>query len=169
MKSIDTIYKGYKFRSRLEARYAVFFDVLGIRWEYEVEGYVFEDGGCYLPDFWLPSFNGGMYVEVKAEDFSTTERELCWKLCDESQFGVWLAKGKPDFTLWEVFYYVKGEPVMGDGIPCFGRFKNRMFAMPGMGKPGEVVSPVWHTSFGKKYKSAVEAAKQARFEHGEKP
>lgn len=26
IKAIDTIYKGYKFRSRLEARWAVFFD-----------------------------------------------------------------------------------------------------------------------------------------------
>jgi len=59
--------------------------------------------------------------------------------------------------------------MMGDGIPCFGRFKNRMFANSGMGKAGELVDfETWHPSFGKKYKQAVELAKQARFEHGQK-
>ena len=36
---IPTRYKGYHFRSRLEARWAVFFDYLGLDWEYEPEGY----------------------------------------------------------------------------------------------------------------------------------
>lgn len=30
MKAIETRYKGYRFRSRLEARWAVFFDALGL-------------------------------------------------------------------------------------------------------------------------------------------
>ena len=34
MKPIETEYKGYRFRSRLEARWAVFFDALNIKWEY---------------------------------------------------------------------------------------------------------------------------------------
>lgn len=38
MQAIQTRYKGYHFRSRLEARWAVFFDTLGILWEYEKEG-----------------------------------------------------------------------------------------------------------------------------------
>jgi hypothetical protein len=66
MKAIETIYKGYRFRSRLEARWAVFFDALDIKWEYEKEGYEKNDNGVicsYLPDFYLPEF--GMHVEVK--------------------------------------------------------------------------------------------------------
>jgi hypothetical protein len=51
MKAIETEYKGYLFRSRLEARWAVFFDSLGLSWEYEPEGFDFEDGTRYLPDF----------------------------------------------------------------------------------------------------------------------
>ena len=39
IKAIETMYKGYHFRSRLEARWAVFFDTLGIPWKYENEGY----------------------------------------------------------------------------------------------------------------------------------
>ena len=30
IKAIETYYKGYRFRSRLEARWAVFFDAAGI-------------------------------------------------------------------------------------------------------------------------------------------
>lgn len=51
MKPIETVYRGYRFRSRLEARWAVFFDALGLRWEYEPEGFEFDDGTRYLPDF----------------------------------------------------------------------------------------------------------------------
>lgn len=51
IKPIQTIYNGYHFRSRLEARWAVFFDALNIKYEYEPEGYVLPNGTCYLPDF----------------------------------------------------------------------------------------------------------------------
>ena len=54
MKAIDTIYNGYKFRSRLEARWAVFFDAAGIKYEYEPEGFDLGGGCLYLPDFYLP-------------------------------------------------------------------------------------------------------------------
>lgn len=47
---IQTRYKGYLFRSRLESRWAVYFDLLGLTWQYEPEG--FRMGSvCYLPDF----------------------------------------------------------------------------------------------------------------------
>lgn len=65
IKAIETKYKGYKFRSRLEARWAVFFDSAQIPWEYEKEGYTLRTGECYLPDFYLPEQN--IFVEVKGE------------------------------------------------------------------------------------------------------
>lgn len=64
IKAIQTEYKGYKFRSRLEARWAVFFDAAGIKWEYEPQGFECEDGTRYLPDFYLPDYD--WYAEVKA-------------------------------------------------------------------------------------------------------
>ncbi len=72
VKSLPTRYAGCHFRSRLEARWAVFFDALNIEWQYEPEGFV----GCYdkpyLPDFYLPNVHaneyGGVYVEVKGSD-----------------------------------------------------------------------------------------------------
>ncbi len=64
IKAIETRYKGYRFRSRLEARWAVFFDAAEIDWQYEVEG--FDLGGRhYLPDFWLPSHE--IFIEIKPD------------------------------------------------------------------------------------------------------
>jgi hypothetical protein len=62
--AIETQYAGHLFRSRLEARWAVFFDSLGIEWKYEQEGYEVE-GYRYLPDFFLP--RGNVWVEVKGD------------------------------------------------------------------------------------------------------
>ena len=71
MKAIETEYAGVRFRSRLEARWAVFFDTVGIQWEYEPEAFRLSDGSGYLPDFRLlePSCIQGMpfFTEVKPE------------------------------------------------------------------------------------------------------
>lgn len=63
MKAINTLYKNCLFRSRLEARWAVFFDALDIEWEYEKEGYDLGGGVWFLPDFWMPSFH--CFWEIK--------------------------------------------------------------------------------------------------------
>ena len=77
MKAIQTEYKGYLFRSRLEARWAVFFDASGVRWEYEPEGYDLGDGIYYLPDFLLHGVDGrdggDLYVEVKGKAVSAAQ------------------------------------------------------------------------------------------------
>jgi hypothetical protein len=65
IKPIETRYKGYRFRSRLEARWAVFFDAIGIEWEYEKEGFTNDEGDYYLPDFYLPETK--TWVEVKGD------------------------------------------------------------------------------------------------------
>lgn len=67
IQPIQTRYAGHHFRSRLEARWAVLFDALGIRWEYEPQGYrVGPDRKPYLPDFWLPKER--LWVEVKGTE-----------------------------------------------------------------------------------------------------
>lgn len=66
VKAIETKYAGCKFRSRLEARWAVFFDAVGVIYKYENEGFEWNFNGRkerYLPDFYLPEW--GVYVEVK--------------------------------------------------------------------------------------------------------
>lgn len=66
MKTIQTAYKGYHFRSRLEARWAVFFDALGLKWEYEPEGFELPFVGSYLPDFRVISPQGHVqWYEIK--------------------------------------------------------------------------------------------------------
>lgn len=60
--AIETPYKGYRFRSRLEARWAVAFDALGLTWAYEPEGYDLGNGTLYLPDFLLNGLN--LWVEI---------------------------------------------------------------------------------------------------------
>ncbi|WP_069751630.1 hypothetical protein [Streptomyces sp. EN16] len=67
IKPIETRYASHRFRSRLEARWAVFFDTLGLRWEYEPQGYlVGPERKPYLPDFWLPKER--LWVEVKGSE-----------------------------------------------------------------------------------------------------
>lgn len=63
IKAIDTKYNGYIHRSRLEARWSVFFVTLGIEYVYEMEGYNLGKGLYYLPDFYLPKYDA--YIEVK--------------------------------------------------------------------------------------------------------
>lgn len=70
IKAIETEYAGHRFRSRLEARWAVFFDHMQIAWEYEAEGYEMSDGTRYLPDFRLSSLWLRPFVEVKGSQDS---------------------------------------------------------------------------------------------------
>ena len=67
IKAIETEYKGYRFRSRLEARWAVFFETMGIPWDYETEGFEV-DGTRYLPDFRLRGIRDEFFVEIKPLD-----------------------------------------------------------------------------------------------------
>ncbi len=62
-----TYYKNRLFRSRLEARWACFFDFL--RWENEYEPEPFK---TWSPDFLLQEF-GGIYLEVKPYGLWTDE------------------------------------------------------------------------------------------------
>lgn len=79
IKAIETRYRGYHFRSRLEARWAVFFDALGVRWEYEPEGFILPSGEWYLPDFrvWTPQQKPTWY-EIKPN----TEDRFSSKIAD---------------------------------------------------------------------------------------
>ena len=60
MNAIETTYRGYKFRSRLEAKWACVFDQFGWQWEYEPI-----DLNGYIPDFVLLWPHGQTLCEVK--------------------------------------------------------------------------------------------------------
>jgi len=67
---LETRYHGCRFRSRLEARWAVFFDKLGIPWQYEPQGFQIGEE-TYLPDFYLPQSKTWVEVKGAEEDFLT--------------------------------------------------------------------------------------------------
>jgi hypothetical protein len=93
MDPIDTAYRGDYFRSRTEARWAVFFSTMDIEYEYEPQGYDL-DGLYYLPDFWLPGWE--MWVEVKgAEDYSYKELKKAHRLSTQSGSPVVMILGRP--------------------------------------------------------------------------
>lgn len=101
--AIPTEYKGYKFRSRTEARWAVFFDTLGIRWDYEFQGFSLGAKHIrYLPDFYMPDWN--KYVEIKPLD--TIKREEVEKAALLVQY-----EGKPVVMLlgqpWPEAYVIR--------------------------------------------------------------
>lgn len=77
IKAIETNYAGCRFRSRLEARWAVFFDHLSIPWEYEAQGYDI-GGRRYLPDFRIEAALGKqrnpVLVEVKGEESGVDQK-----------------------------------------------------------------------------------------------
>ena len=80
IKAIDTSYKGFLFRSRLEARWAVFFDALGLDWEYESEGFELPDGTRYLPDFCVRTPQGNpIWYEIKPERVTSDMKHASFK------------------------------------------------------------------------------------------
>ncbi len=62
MRALEATYKDQRFRSRLEAKWCIFWDALAVRWEYEPEALEL-DGFAYIPDFWLPDYK--VWVEIK--------------------------------------------------------------------------------------------------------
>ena len=110
IKAIETRYAGYLFRSRLEARWACFFDALGIRWEYEKEGYDLGEAGWYLPDFWLPGQQ--CFVEIKGAECSDKDRAKCAALNEQSGYSVFIAVGNIGDHDWIEFGgYTTTKPV----------------------------------------------------------
>lgn len=195
LKAIETKYKGYRFRSRLEARWAVFFDALGIRFEYEKEGFDLEDVGRYLPDFWLPQVN--MWAEVKPSTFTYNELKRCWALQEMTGHEIVLLDGPPDFRSYFTYNHLptdylmnaEGEisritdggypgeeydlPVPWNDVIVSNGYLNegRFFANTGFSNWPRTLAwePVTYTGahdHPEQYRDAVFAARSARFEHG---
>ena len=170
IKAIETVYKGYRFRSRLEARWAVFFDALGIHYRYELEG-LNTQYGKYLPDFWLPHSleefakqGWGFWVEIKSILPNEPEKlNRFIAAAYETQTNALLFVGDP----WPNEYQVFKLSVTHRDVPCV--FRGLQFRQDGFHI--HLSSPDGFTShptvFGKSLSAAYTAARQARFEHGE--
>lgn len=95
MRALPTWYGGYRFRSRLEARWALFLTRVGLDWQYEPQGFLVGqadgDPRPYLPDFYVPTAQ--LYLEVKPSfaDRVDPEGVRRWEL-----FAAELAEQYPD-------------------------------------------------------------------------
>lgn len=180
IKPIETVFKGFKFRSRLEARWAVFFETLGIPWEYEKEGYDL-NGTWYLPDFFLPtvglrsSGKPGIWIEVKSLEHKGTAEETAkyFNLYRATGYPLVLYKGIPEYQMEAGYQH--GGSSGGEGwwdnymnfCKCFkcGCIKvefleSNYMDCPKCGSHCDTDHP--------DLLAAIEAARQARFEHGER-
>lgn len=167
IKAIETEYNGYRFRSRLEARWAVFFDACGIEYVYEPEGFELGNGLRYLPDFYLP--NDDVWIEIKGKKLSDAEREkiiqFCKLKCD-------VKNGGSRFRLLEG--NIPKEPIMIKDVPsipffCCVPIKD----LPDVDSEDDslvFVLGLWTRCWNyEDVKFGLLKARQARFEHGEKP
>lgn len=97
IKAIETRYAGCRFRSRTEARWAVFMDHLDIPWEYEPQGYVLEDGTAYLPDFLVyPNTDAAFWFEVKGTFPLDEELDKARGLAVGTGISCFVYWGKPE-------------------------------------------------------------------------
>lgn len=197
MKAIETKYNGYRFRSRTEARWAVFFDSLGLRYDYEKEGFDL-DGEWYLPDFWLPhgcamSAIGeeDFHIEIKPAPPTENEELKATRLAQQSRRPVFVFFGTPwlpdaDRHAWGYF------PMANNGnrhhmtfawtecpvchrceVSAYGRVAN-LSCMCSSGIEGEFNDETGEDTRrfvigtqGTRLVPAYNAARQARFEHGQ--
>lgn len=127
MKAIETRYNGQLFRSRLEARWAVLMDVLGVRHQYEPEGFRFDveaEPVLYLPDFYLPDFSA--WLEIKPTMPTGREQQKCALLAAGHSTRVYLLAGQlPDidctlFYGWPDGFVEEHERYAWDGRELFG-------------------------------------------------
>ena len=173
---IETEYKGYRFRSRLEARWAVFFDACGAEWEYEPEGFDLGNGLYYLPDFLLHNvwaknyYFGDLWIEVKGK----------MKISDAIKIQTFCRKAPiivlgniPDDNSTNDFFtrmcwgeqsygvdFFNFSTIIGDNYPALpGVLPNGHFAILGSDYDADDEATI----------KAYKVARQARFEHGENP
>ena len=147
LKPIETHYAGCRFRSRIEARWAVFFDQVDIPWAYESQGFALPSGP-YLPDFLLwpeyPTVSG--WFEVKGALPTSREKALAQELAEATGQVVWLAFGDMPRDS------ASGNPMLG-----FSR-----------GQEVRRIPVAWFpTGHAPSLDVAFGTARSARFEHGE--
>ncbi len=170
IKPIETRYRGFRCRSRLEARWMVFFDHLGIEYHYEPEGFDLGELGYYLPDFWLPQVE--MWAEVKGRPFSPDEGLKCETLAKESGYACLMLDGPPaarNYWAHERGYGAEGGPEYEDYLLYEGRrcweTAGRFYSCTGADS-WQVEDYSEHFA-GTDGERAINAARGARFEHGE--
>lgn len=180
MRVIETEYRGCRFRSRAEARWAVFLDTLLIPWTYELEGFDL-DGTCYLPDFWVQGWDA--WLEVKGPKPSPAAADKCRRLAEASGKRVLLVSGEPwldgEQPLYDVMLFTHPEDARHRSSGwTFGEGRRNAreiwlvsdeygaFTLNGVPHERDDAYPL-AGDFAYQVVEALRAARGARFEHGE--
>lgn len=184
ISAIDTYYNGYRFRSRLEARWAVFLDHMAASYQHEPEGYELGDLK-YLPDFRLRE---GVKLYGESDRFAHVWIEVKPALELEEKDRKKIARfvrGKDSIVL-----ILSGDPQPNAEIMLVAHKANGgewlirrvAWAELGDGKLGlldreyldsisdsDTRAAIERLSTTSRLMDAYAAARQARFEHGETP
>lgn len=158
IKPIETSYQGCLFRSRLEARWAVFLTNIGAKWEYESQGYDIS-GTWYLPDFWIESMQ--MFMEIKSIHVTEEESLLCAQLSFVRP--VLLVSGSPWPNEYKVSMFSKGDLLI-KGMFAEYKDKNQLALAVATQNYGQGLMKLRKPVLAR----ALSKARSARFEHGEK-
>lgn len=176
----------------------MFFDDLGIKYQYEPEGFVLSDGTYYLPDFYLPDLK--LWVEVKGvmDDMSRKKIELFAEELNWEDSKLWILGNvpKPFEQIYDLdeeelgtdaFWVFAKNAADGPYLPCIcpacGRvgveFDGRGWRVDDCTETDAPLAfpnadSLHHEDKGYSYhapviQKAYMKARQARFEHGEKP
>jgi hypothetical protein len=106
-----TTYAGTRYRSRLEARWAIFFSGLNVQAVYEPER--FDLGQFqYCPDFEVPAWRA--YIEIKPDLPNLAECEKARRLSDVKQCTVFMLCGAPANGQYRAFEWRKGRAIIGE-------------------------------------------------------
>jgi hypothetical protein len=157
MKAINTHFDNLYFRSRLEARWAVYFNSLGIDYIYEMEGFEF-DGYKYLPDFYFPKYD--FYGEVKHEHFGDVDVDRWNSFVTNIKKPLIIFDGMPSAKPLKSLFWEDGILCEYQTIPFCNLIKESFgyFFYAGGDEDFAQFEP---------YKSAISKARKKRFEHGE--
>lgn len=187
---LETRYAGYRFRSRIEARWAVFFTRLNLDWQYEPQGFKVGPAQLpYLPDFYLTT--QALYVEVKPAyaDLVDPEGVARWEAFAGEVVTSWPADRAAMFCgripdpekvaaagpEWSGRWYDDGIYITGDCnyawcvCPSGKHFDIQFEARGGRilcGCP-RALDDRYRTGDDPRILNAYAAARSARFEHGE--
>lgn len=195
-KAIQTNWAGCTFRSRAEARVAVFLQQLGLRWQYEPQGFMVgaPPKRPYLPDFYVSDI--GLWLEIKPRNADRAGRDIeaemgLWQdfaaevatEWDHDKAAMWVGdipdpalvdrEGPPRANSW----YDDGIVILGDwhyawcACPTGQHFDIQPLARGGLIECGcpRISDGRFRSGNYPLILSAYSAARTARFEHGEKP
>ena len=95
LSALETHWSGIRFRSRAEARWAIFMDEIGVGYEYEAEGFALPGRG-YLPDFRVSAL--GLWLEIKP-DLRDESGGIRWSPDGEEVYEVARAHGERGIVL----------------------------------------------------------------------